>query len=268
MATRPRTGSVILTGTETPDVPRDMNALGDRFETVGAIWSQGTLASRPAAASSNAGTFYHATDVGRSGIGIVYFSTGAAWIIPEPLVRAISAPQTLDAPGFAPVDGDVIEFGFQPYTDRGIYWRLRYKSTHPNRKWLAEGCAPIAGSIATASPTIVTNAVGTVVAANILTLPAPGRYRVKATCFVTQQSGAVPVAGSLGLTVAGLGQVQRGYFVLSQVTYGHTITVEEDVIATAASNVSVTGFAFNGGIYFGSSLMPIRAWAEPLELGS
>jgi hypothetical protein len=69
---------------DSPDVPRDIGNLAADLDPKTVIFSQGTLASRPAAAIT--GRFYYATDN-----GLLYYDTGSAWV-------AINPAGTVDGP--------------------------------------------------------------------------------------------------------------------------------------------------------------------------
>jgi hypothetical protein len=181
VAVTPRFGATVLTGTETPDVARDYNQLTGRLEAVGALFAQGTFASRPAAATSNAGTFYRATDQGRSGIGVVYFSTGSAWVIPEPWVRPVS---NLTSPGFSPAAGDEVDFSF--FWDDQHSWRLRYTLRNA-RKWLGGyqlALSETNDSKAMTGSSFTFSAWNTATGTLQVPLPAPGRYRIDFGAYV------------------------------------------------------------------------------------
>jgi hypothetical protein len=191
VAVTPRFGATVLTGTETPDFPRDYNQLTGRLEAVGALFAQGTLASRPAAAAANAGMFYRATDQGRSGIGIVYFSTGSAWVIPESYPRTIA---DVVSPGFSPADGDIVHFHFFAGGILTKDWVLKYIAGRANRKWEVIGGAPMVYNSGFAP--IDVNVAASGLLSDIIAIPAPGRYLcqwstlAQRTTFTSAEPGA------------------------------------------------------------------------------
>jgi hypothetical protein len=83
-----RAGLPTLLEADTPDVPRDHNALANALDGIIAMDLQGLLAARPAAAIR--GRYFWATDV-----GIMYRDDGAAWTAINPA----TAQTMLDAPG-------------------------------------------------------------------------------------------------------------------------------------------------------------------------
>jgi hypothetical protein len=272
MAVTPRFGYTIRGGTDTPDVIRELLDTQNRNEAVGALFSQGTLAARPAAAAGNAGMFYRVTDQGRTGIGVVYFSTGSAWVVPEPLVRTVS---DLVSPGFSPVDGDEVVFAFTggtTYAGRILRWKLRYDGTTGlARRWIPVGTELLVYTLANAVITGPLNAVTN----GALTIPAPGKYlcRIKssiaaganAPVTVTVAGRAWPGSGAPyhnasdddGIFhVVGTGSDARGTLI-SEFVFTATSTGQVDLMAGISP--------YGSGI--SATLTSVVMTLEPLELG-
>jgi hypothetical protein len=110
------------------DVPADLLALANRIAAVGALYGTGTVAARPAAASSNEGTFYWATDT-----SLLYYSNGSAWSVVKMgaiLGRDITWSSGSAPPG-SPSDGDIWRYtGIADQT-----WLFRYNASGGTYKW-------------------------------------------------------------------------------------------------------------------------------------
>lgn len=89
-------------GAPTTGLTKYLTSPTDRLEAVGAIYSQGTLAARPAAAK--AGLLYVATDV-----GALYYDTGSAWLLFAMIPAAVSlaGPFTLATGGWTAISASV-----------------------------------------------------------------------------------------------------------------------------------------------------------------
>ena len=92
MLSTPRLGIAYPQGTDTAVVPRDVYAVADYIDDYVTIFGSGTIAARPAA--TLAGRFYYATDN-----GILYFSTGTAWVALNDTIAAVPVGVVLDFAG-------------------------------------------------------------------------------------------------------------------------------------------------------------------------
>lgn len=87
-----RLGIAYPQGTDTAVVPRDVQAVAQYIDSNVPIFGTGVLSARPAA--TVAGRFYYATDT-----GLVYFSTGSAWIPLNDTLTAVPVGVVLDFAG-------------------------------------------------------------------------------------------------------------------------------------------------------------------------
>lgn len=180
-----------------PNVHLDIKALADRAAAVGALDSQGTHAARPAAATSNQGTYYYETDTGH-----LYRSTGSLWLQVDAFLDSI----TTTFPS-SPFTGQKVAsqraVGVSGFTN----WEFIYiGSLGDAYKWVFEGgCAQSIYN--TANYTFVADGSGPDIATDpVFTAPWAGYYQV-------HWGGSInlPAASSLGaVTTSGALQLLLG----------------------------------------------------------
>jgi hypothetical protein len=163
----------------------DIGLVSQKINDLVAFASAGTLAARPVSAAADQ-TLYLATD---DRAGTLYWWNAGRWYeLGSRQMRGLTSLTSLPA-GYTPTDRDEVIFDFVQNMSTGNRprrWRLFYDGTpvgvnrdNNNRRWMAEGCAPLVNDatfnalVSSVAPTFTNVWSG----ANIL--PAPGRYRIK-----------------------------------------------------------------------------------------
>jgi hypothetical protein len=242
------------------DLSADIRALADRLDLVAVAFDQGLVADRPAASAARKGWLYHATDQGRTGIGVVYFCTGTAWIIPEPWTHIIT---DVVSPGFAPTNDDEVRFEFNGPGGRGISWPLRYFSGLSTRKWVPLGCVPLVATNGTFPSSVKAGAL-----VHSIGIPAPGKYLIR---YTANAGGATSGATNASLTAKvknDVGTILETHATNSEpapASGGVALVNEIPVTLTTAGSVDVYAVSSADLIV---SFRDVTTVVTPLELGT
>lgn len=213
---------------DSPDGPAQLTSAANRIDAVGAMFDQGTLASRPAFGTR--GRFYFATDQGRA--GQLWYDTSTAWVAVEPSYHAVTDLSSL---GFSPADGDLIEYQFTS-GGRAQLWQLRYLASLATRKWVPVGGPPLV--YLDAGYTVNAPSTWGAVKVAILTLPAAGRYMIE--------------WGTGGIQInAGTNGYHYSAMMGARVSLVGSGTLVRDP-ASNAYTISMLGYTGTSGVWFAS----------------
>jgi hypothetical protein len=237
--TTTRLGLPYPTGTDTPDVPRDVKALTDKLDPNVALDLHGTLGARPAAGLI--GRYY--TD---DATGFTYRDNGTAWV---PLNAA--APGISGAFPSTPYDGQEVAVVID--ATAGVCWRFKYRAASASAyKWEFVGGPPL---LACDSP--ITNyplsqvATPAVCSPNV-TIPRDGDYLLTSSGQIAGNAGAGNV-------------VATPYFLVTPAAAGPNLTdlVQNIVSAPGASIGSDAPYSSNwrlGGLVAGATVHAEVRW--------
>lgn len=198
MSTTPKWGLHYPQSSDVPDVPYWMQQLATDLDDV-AKYSQGVLASRPAATTS--GRIYLATDDKTGGPnGTLYVADGTSWRGMRGQLDVVTALPS------SPSDGQECLFQSAAMATAGVMWHLRYRSgASGSYKWEFVGGPPISSEVTTNEATSSSTFVALATAGPSVALPLAGDYVVRVGAHMvnsTSTSTAILMSYDIGATTA------------------------------------------------------------------
>lgn len=254
--------------TDPDNVPSDMLSLATDLDNKMVGYSQGTLASRPAAGVT--GRSYRATDT-----GFTYMDIGTAWIISaRPIADGAGVLAYNAAWPATPFDGQETD----RYSDAGgtEIWRFRFNNAGPaGKKWTFIGGSPLTiNQLAYGSVPATINGIGGVTwisSGSTFTPGVSGDFDIAFLMYGANTGGSqhlygqlfASVAGTINLSVPPIGAHVKSIMQLAGPSYTtcdiqRTLTLVAGTAYSAYWNVDPAGAANGNAFSVGLRCTPNR----------